>query len=87
MRILRIPTVLEAIGFKSRTSLYKQISEGLFPRPINIGTRAVGIPDEEVETVISHRINGASDIEIRALVATLHAKRGKCVAEAISGDL
>ena len=85
MKILRLPAVLEAIGYKSRTSLYSQINEGLFPRPISIGVRAVGIPDAEVEAVISHRINGASDIEIRALVAILHEKRKKCVAENMLG--
>jgi|TARA_B110000971_G_C19978634_1_gene486230 prophage regulatory protein len=85
MKILRLSAVLEAIGYKSRTSLYTQINEGLFPKPISIGVRAVGIPDAEVEAVISHRINGASDIEIRALVAILHEKRKKCVAENMLG--
>ena len=85
MKILRLSAVLEAIGYKSRTSLYSQINEGLFPKPISIGVRAVGIPDAEVEAVISHRINGASDIEIRALVAILHEKRKKCVAENMWG--
>ena len=79
MKILRLPAVLEAIGYKSRTSLYSQINEGLFPRPISIGVRAVGIPDAEVEAVISHRINGASDTQIRTLVAQLHEQRAKAL--------
>lgn len=86
MKILRLPAVLEAIGYKSRTSLYDQIKQGLFPKPISIGARAVGIPDDEVEAVISHRINGASDTQIRALVAILHAKREKCVANNFWGE-
>ena len=79
MKILRLPAVLEAIGYKSRTSLYDQIKQGLFPKPISIGARAVGIPDDEVEAVISHRINGASDTEIRALVVQLHERRIKAL--------
>ena len=79
MKILRMPAVLKMLGFKSRTSLYNQISEGLFTRPVLIGIRAVGIPDAEVEAVISHRINGASDTQIRTLVAQLHEQRAKAL--------
>jgi len=79
MKILRLPAVLETIGYKSRTSLYTQIKDGLLPKTISIGARAVGIPEAEVEAVISHRINGASPTEIRALVVGLHAQRSKSV--------
>ena len=79
MRILRVPEVLETIGYKSRTSLYDQIKQGLFPKPISIGARAVGIPDDEVAAVLHHRINGASDTQIRALVVQLQERRLKAL--------
>lgn len=75
MKILRIPVVLKMFGFKSRTSLYKQINEGLFTRPVAIGPRAVGIPEHEVLTVLAHRVKGDNLNEIRAVVARLHHSR------------
>ena len=42
MTIKRISDVLQAFGFRSRTTVYKNIQLGLFTRPIAIGQRAVG---------------------------------------------
>lgn len=40
-RILRIGTVLERTGL-SRSTLYRKIEEGTFPRQVRIAERAVG---------------------------------------------
>ena len=59
----------------SRTSLYKQIKEGLFPPGVKLGARRVAWPDYEIESVLRARIAGQTDDQIRALVAELQANR------------
>lgn len=45
--ILRLPEVKARTGL-SRSSLYARISENQFPRQINIGPRAVGWVESEI---------------------------------------
>ena len=71
-KFLRLPTVQEKFGL-SRSSIYKLISEGLFPKPIPIGARSVGWLDEEIETIFSAKINGKTKDELRSLVSNLHS--------------
>jgi prophage regulatory protein len=59
----------------SRTSLYKQIKEGLFPPGVKLGARRVAWPDYEIESVLKARIAGQTDDQIRALVAELQTNR------------
>lgn len=40
-RILRLKPVLERTGL-SRSTLYRKVSDGGFPRPVQISTRCVG---------------------------------------------
>lgn len=75
MRLLRITETLEATG-ETRTPLYERISNGLFTRPVKVGgRRASGWPEKEVQAILSARVAGASDDEIRRLVDRLHAQR------------
>jgi prophage regulatory protein len=60
---------------RSRSSLYLDIQQGLFTRPVPIGARAVGWPAHEVAALNAARIAGKTDEEIRALVAKLEAAR------------
>ena len=75
MTIKRISDVLKTFGFRSRTTVYKNIQLGLFPRPIVIGQRSVGWLDAEVNAICAARVAGMSDDQIRALVQALHLKR------------
>ena len=72
--ILRLPDVLRQRG-RSRSAHYLDIQQGLFTRPIAIGSRAVGWPEDEIERLNAARIAGKSDNEIRALVLKLEATR------------
>ena len=72
--ILRRPRVELTSGY-SRSTLYLRITQGLWPRPVRLGPRAVGWPAGEVAAINAARIAGKSDDEIRALVATLLAAR------------
>lgn len=73
--ILRIDAVKALTGTRSHTGIYASVKEGLFPDSIPVGSRAVGWPADEVQTVVAARVAGADDAELRALVQQLHAAR------------
>ena len=54
---------------------YAWIADGLMVRPIAIGARLARYPAHEVQAILDARISGATDAELRALVARLHAER------------
>jgi prophage regulatory protein len=53
--ILRLPAVKSRTGL-SRSTIYLKVAEGTFPKPISLGSRAVGWVDTEVEAWVSGRI-------------------------------
>jgi len=53
--ILRLPTVKARTGL-SRSTIYLRISEGTFPKPISLGSRAVGWIESEVNDWLSQQI-------------------------------
>lgn len=75
MKIQRISEVKKVFGYRSNTTIYSLINEGLFSRPVPIHRRSVGWPESEVQTICAARISGKHDDEIRGLVDQLHAKR------------
>ena len=72
--ILRLKHVKNRIGL-SRSTIYLRIQEGTFPRPVNLGARAVGWPSDEVSAINAARIAGKTDEEIRSLVEKMEAAR------------
>ena len=72
--ILRRKTVQLRTGY-SRSTIYLRITQGLWPKPVRLGARAVGWPANEVAAINEARIAGWSDAKIRALVAELVAQR------------
>jgi len=72
--ILRMPAVKSESGL-SRSTLYLRISQGLWTRPVSLGSRAVGWPSDEVEALNAARIGGRTDEEVRSLVQELEAAR------------
>ena len=54
-QVIRLPTVILKTGLR-RSSIYKKMSEGAFPKPIQLGTRSVGWLIEEVDAWIEQRI-------------------------------
>ena len=73
--ILRLPSVKAECGL-ARSTIYLRIEQGLWPKPVRLGARAVGWPAGEVASLNAARIAGKSDQEIRDLVANLEAARG-----------
>jgi prophage regulatory protein len=79
MAIWRITACKSEAGYRSNASIYNLIRDGLWTRPVLIGQRSVGWPDNEVRLLCSARIAGKSDSEIRELVNQLHAKRAQLI--------
>lgn len=48
MRIMRLKEVIEKTGL-SRSTIYNLISQGKFPKQIDLGARSVGWVDTEIE--------------------------------------
>lgn len=72
--ILRRKQVEAESGY-SRSTIYLRISQGLWPRPIALGARAVGWPAGEVLAMNAARIAGKTDAAIRMLVSQLECAR------------
>ena len=62
-RILRLPQVVEATG-ETRSTIYKRIAEGEFPKPVKLGAKSVGWVEDEIaaynEARIAQRDSGRS---------------------------
>ena len=77
-RIHRLPAVKSQSGL-SRSTIYLRIDQRLWTKPISLGGRAVGWPENEVDAINSARIAGKTDDEIRELVVKLEAARNAAV--------
>ncbi|MBY6222652.1 MULTISPECIES: AlpA family transcriptional regulator [Marinobacter] len=55
MRILRLQDVISYTGL-ARSTIYKYVDEGSFPKPVPLGGRSVGWVESEVQTWIKHAI-------------------------------
>lgn len=70
MRIIRLKEVIDSTGL-ARSTIYKHISEGTFPKPVSLGDRCVGWVDSEVHDWILARI------EERDLAESTSARPGR----------
>lgn len=55
MRIIRLSEVLANTGL-ARSSVYRYVAEGSFPKPVSLGDRAVGWVESEVQDWVLARI-------------------------------
>ena len=63
MRFMRLTEVIKDTGL-GRSSIYKRIAEGEFPKPVPLGGRAVGWVSDEVEAWILERIEERDGREV-----------------------
>ena len=56
MRILRLRDVMDKTGL-ARSTVYKYIEAGTFPKPIDLGGRSVGWVDEEINDWILEKVS------------------------------
>ena len=55
MRIIRLREVMDLTGL-ARSTVYKHIDEGTFPKPVPLGGRSVGWVEQEVQDWVIARI-------------------------------
>jgi prophage regulatory protein len=55
MRILRLNSVIEVTGL-ARSTIYKFVQDGTFPKPIPLGGRSVGWVETEIQQWIEAAI-------------------------------
>ena len=72
--ILRLPAVQARLGL-GRSTIYAHIDDGLCPKPVKLGARAVGWPSSEISAITAARVAGMSDQDIRTLVERLNEAR------------
>ena len=70
MRIIRLKEVIDSTGL-ARSTIYKYIKEGTFPKPVPLGDHCVGWVDSEVHDWILARI------EERDLAESASARPGR----------
>ncbi len=55
MRLLRLKEVMHTTGL-ARSTIYKYISEGGFPKPVSLGERNVAWVESEIEDWVAEKI-------------------------------
>lgn len=55
MRFIKLPQVISITGL-SRSAVYQAISEGRFPKQINLGARSIAFLESEVQEWMEHCI-------------------------------
>lgn len=55
MRVMRLKEVMDTTGL-SRSTVYKYIADGVFPKPVTLGERCVGWVESEVYDWLLARI-------------------------------
>jgi prophage regulatory protein len=75
-RIVRKPEVLITLGI-SKSTLFNRINSGLLPPSINLGGRACGWLEEEIQAVLYALAASRKTDEIKELVNELIESRNK----------
>jgi prophage regulatory protein len=74
LRFVRLPTVLARRGTSSSTT-YRHVAAGLLPPPVKLGPNTSAWVEHELDAVDAARVAGATEDEVRSLVAKLVAER------------
>ena len=73
-RLVRKDESLKILG-DSKTQLHEKIKRGAMVAPVKIGGRVVAFPSDELDAIVSARVAGLGEADMRALVDRLHAQR------------
>lgn len=64
MRLIRLKEVIDSTGL-GRSTIYKYIAEGLFPKPVSLGDRAVAWLESEIQDWVSARVKARDQISAK----------------------
>ena len=81
LRLIRVPVLSERTA-RSVATNYRDIAAGLMTKGVRFG-RTVAWPEHEIDAVVQARIAGATEAELRQLVADLHEARKAPIATRI----
>jgi prophage regulatory protein len=84
LKLERLPNVLGRNG-RSRSELYRKISEGTHTPPVRVGSRCAAWPSHEIDALIAADIAGATDEQRRQLVERLLANRSALMPSMATG--
>lgn len=56
---------VEARTGLSRSTIYHRVSEGTFPKPVNLGARAVGWLESEIEAWLASRVEESRNLSTK----------------------
>ena len=56
-RLLRLPAVLDRVGYK-RSRFLDLVRQGVFPKPIKLGARAVAWPESTIDELVDRLAAG-----------------------------
>ena len=77
-KIIRLSEVIKLTSV-SRSTIYKQIKNKTFPKPVSMGERAVAFLTAEVEAYIDARMAGYSEAKLKDLITKLKENRKQVV--------
>lgn len=75
-KLIRLSEVLDRYPV-SRSTLYKQIKQGVFPRPIQISDRSVAWIESEISQILFAKIQNRGTEDTRRLVSALENERNR----------
>lgn len=75
-KLIRLSEVLDRYPV-SRSTLYKQIKQGVFPRPIQISDRSVAWIESEISQILFAKIQDRGTEDTRRLVSALENERNR----------
>ena len=75
-KLMRLPEVLDRYPV-SRSTLYKQIRQGVFPKPVQISDKSVAWIESEISRILDAKIQGQEIEETRRLISVLDKERNK----------
>jgi len=75
IKILKLSEVISEKYPVSSSKLYLDIQNKLMVPPVKIGARASGFIESEIDAIVTARIRGCSESEIKSLVSNLVQQR------------
>ena len=74
LTFITLPEVLRRKG-GGKSTLYAEIKEGCFPRPVKLGLRRIGWPEHEIDAVMQFFLRGETQAELKAFIKKLETNR------------
>ena len=74
LTFITLPEVLRRKG-GGKSTLYAEIKEGCFPRPVKLGLRRIGWPEHEIDAVMQFFLRGETQTELKAFIKKLETNR------------